>query len=179
MKRTHPPDANFMLSSVLLENSVNFSPPECLNAWTVYPSLHVIIWILSLCRPSDCDFIRLQSINSDILDEISSCEMRITFVLFHSCSVAFEKSFDDWTMILPSPLLITFARTKALALPPILPELWQFATKERSCPMACSKVFPWERLLRFWLSDWRNFTMHLFLNSGDGSIWPYNIIYCF
>ena len=65
MKRIHPSVADFTLSSVSLENFATFLPPECLNARTVYPS-----WFL--CRPSDCDFIRFQSITSDILDEISS-----------------------------------------------------------------------------------------------------------
>ena len=39
--------------------------------------------------------------------------------MFSSCFAAFEKSFDDWTMILSSPLVVTFTQTKDLALPPI------------------------------------------------------------
>ena len=94
---------------------------------------------------------------------ISSSEIRITCFVYHglfsSCSAAFDKSFDVWTLILSSSLLITFARTTA----------FNFATnstREKSYPMACSKVFPWERLSCFWLSDWRNFTVNLLLNSN-------------
>ena len=69
------------------------------------------MWMLFLRRPSDCDFIRCQSVNSDILYEISSWEVWIISVLFSSCYAAFEKSFDEWTMILSSPLLIIFVKT--------------------------------------------------------------------
>ena len=67
--------------------------------------------MLFLRRPSDCDFIRCQSVNSDILDEISSWEMWIISVLFSSRYAAFEKSFDEWAMILSSPVLIIFFKT--------------------------------------------------------------------
>ena len=86
--------------------------------------------------------------------------MWITSVLFSSWSAAFEKSFDEWTMILLSPLLISFAQTKALALPPI-PWTTPF-------PWLVAKYFHKKAVLCFLLSDWRNFTMNLFLSSDDG-----------
>ena len=86
--------------------------------------------------------------------------MWITSVLFSSWSAAFEKSFDEWTMILLSPLLISFAQTKALALPPI-PWTTPF-------PWLVAKYFHKKAVLCFLLSDWRNFTMSLFLSSDDG-----------
>ena len=120
----------------------SLSLPECSITLTVYPSLHVTMWILFLRIPSGCNFIRLLSITW-IHNEISSCEMWIFSVLFSSCSAAFEESFDDWKMILSYPLLTTFIRTKTLALPPILPGLWQLATRE---------LYFYEKGL--WASDW-------------------------
>ena len=116
VKRIHPSVVIFMISVVLQDNSATVSPPGYLN-WTVYPPLHVTIRILFLCRTSDSDFTRLQSISYDILKEIFSCETWIT--CFSRCCAAFEKLFHDWTMTLLFYLLLTFAWTKILTLPPI------------------------------------------------------------
>ena len=86
--------------------------------------------------------------------------MWITSVLFSSCSAAFEKLFHDWAMILSSLLIISFAQTKALTLPPI-PSTIPF-------PWLVAKYFHKKAVLCFWLCNWRNFTMILFLNSDDG-----------
>ena len=65
----------------------------------------------------------------------------MTSVLFRSCSAAFEKSFNDKTMILSSLLLIPSAQSKALVLPPI-PSTMPF-------PGLVAKYFPEKGLLCF------------------------------
>ena len=127
-----------MLSFVLQKNSVTFLTTrmvEFLNCIPIIASNNVNIalmqtqWMWFYQTPVNnfwfsSNFLKYESL----------------LFLFISCSVAFEKSFDYWKKILSSPLLITFARAKASTLPLILSELWQFATRQRSCPMACSKV---------------------------------------
>ena len=63
-------------------------------------------------------------------------------------------------MILSSPVLITFAQTKALAFPPI-PSTIPF-------PWLVTKYFHKKDVLCFWLCDWKNFTIILLLNSDYG-----------
>ena len=96
VKRLNAYVANFMLSSALKENFVTFSAQKFKNAWTVCPSLHITMWILLLCRPSDPGFIQLRSITSDILEEISSCETCITSVLLSYCSVSFASFTNNF-----------------------------------------------------------------------------------
>ena len=88
------------------------------------------------------------------------------FVSYYKSSSS--AAFEDWTMILSSPLLITFAWTKALVLPPM--------PSTTPSPWLVAKYFLWERLLCFRLSDWRKITMNLFLNFDDGP--PDHIISC-
>ena len=91
-------------------------------------------------------------------------------ILFSSYYAAFEKSFDDWTMILSSPVLLTFTRTKTLALPPILPEIWQLNTRERSCPMACISM---RKAYYVVLNEWfRELYLEFVFKLWWCSIWP-------
>ena len=125
----------------------------------VYPSLYITMRILFLSRHSDCVFIRLESITSDILEEISSCEMWINSV----CLVA-ALLFLKNRLWLNNDSVIFFTRN--------------FYSNQRLCfatnsisnsfPIACSKDFHKERLLCAILSDWRNFTINLILNSDYG-----------
>ena len=94
VKKMHTPVAGFMLSSVL-QNSANISKVECLNAWTVCRCNYVDI---ALSRPSDCVFVRLQSVTSNIVEKISPFVKMINSVLFRRCSAAFGKSFmtEQW-----------------------------------------------------------------------------------
>ena len=78
-------------------------------------------------------------------------------------------NFDDWTIILSSPLLITFAQTKALALPPI-PSTTPF-------PWLVAKYFHEKAFVL--LTEWMKELCHDFVfKLWWLSVLPCNIMYC-